>query len=394
MIANNGTRILNKMSNLKKIPQKQLASSKICIQIIGALFQWRWKAFVSFVFFVIPASIGVSVCFSHGDSISILVFITLNLIVWLTIKVCRSLIDVFNLRKNAEGITWCYISILIALVIWAIGVLVVYNIPGNSKSTVAIGIIGSLLTWIFQDRIKGVVTFIHLRMNGLLNIDDRIIVPKYNIDGEVKRISLTTVSIYNRDTSTSTMPISALSSDHFINYQKVADGKTYGRKMSKTLILDTSWFRPLSKEEVDSLITKLSKLENTTPMSDMANASIYYNLQCAEVENGALNAQLYRIYLFHWLMNHKHISQYPRLVVRWKDHEEGGLPLEIYAFITDRNTEAYEYQQSQIIEHAIKSLDWFGLRLFQKPSAFDTNNKNVYVTQEQQLHRKEMPNEL
>ena len=107
-----------------------------------------------------------------------------------------------------------------------------------------------------------------------------------------------------------------------------------------------------------------------------------------------LNAKLFRIYFFHWMMNHKHVSQQPRMVVRWKDHVEGGMLLEIYAFITETNLAAYEYHQSHIIEHFIEALDWFGLRLYQSPSAFDANNKNVYLSQEQPTHRKEMTDEL
>lgn len=84
------------------------------------------------------------------------------------------------------------------------------------------------MTWIFQDTIKGVVAFVHLRLNHLLYIDDWIQVPKLNVDGEVKRITLTTVTLYNWDTTTSSIPTSVLHNDHFINLQRMTDGKTYG----------------------------------------------------------------------------------------------------------------------------------------------------------------------
>ncbi len=32
------------------------------------------------------------------------------------------------------------------------------------------------------------------------------------------------------------------------------DGKTFGRRMIKTFILDTSWFRPLIQKETDKII--------------------------------------------------------------------------------------------------------------------------------------------
>lgn len=371
-----------------------LASEKLGVQIFGALIQWRHKAFWAFVFFVIPVSVAVSWILSPGNYTHLLFLIALNLVGWLTIKVCHSLTEVFSLRKNENGITWCYIAILVVFVLWVLGFLLIFNIKDNNKVVVAIGVISSLLTWIFQDRIKGAIAFFHLRMNRLLNIGDWIVVPKYNVDGEVKRITLTSVTVSNWDTTMSTFPISALHSDHFMNFQHMADGKTYGRKMSKTFILDTSWFRPFSKEEIDKLKKRIAEYENAeTAFDGNERDAIHDNLPAFEIEDGMLNVRLFRIYFFHWMMNHKHVSQQPRMVVRWKDHVEGGMPLEIYAFITDTGLAAYEKQQSHIIEHFIEALDWFGLRLYQSPSAFDANNKNVYIAPEQAKHRKEMTDE-
>ena len=225
-----------------------------------------------------------------------------------------------------------------------------------------------------------------------MNVDDWIAVPKFNVDGEVKRVTLTTVTVSNWDTTISTFPISTLYSDHFINYQHMAEGKTYGRKMSKTFILDTSWFRPLSKAEINILKEKIN-MKASDANGEQGNDSIPDNLLPSEIEDGMLNAKLFRIYFFHWMMNHKSISQQPRMVVRWKEQTEGGMPLEIYAFITKTSLAAYEWQQSQIIEHFIETLDWFGLRLYQSPSAFDVSNKNIYMSQEETTHRKEMTNE-
>ena len=208
----------------------------------------------------------------------------------------------------------------------------------GSRIGAAFVVIGSVLGWIFQDKVKGVVAFIHLRMHHLLNIDDWIVVPKYNVDGKVKRVTLTTVTVSNWDTTTSTFPISALHVDHFKNNQNRADGKTYGRKMSKTFILDTSWFRPLSKDEIDKLRKKCTQETEEGQRKD----AIHDNLPVTEIKDGMLNAELFRVYFFHWLMHHKYVSQQPRLVVRWKEHVEGGMPLEIYAFITETSLAAYE----------------------------------------------------
>ena len=108
-----------------------------------------------------------------------------------------------------------------------------------------------------------------------------------------------------------------------------------------------------------------------------------------EVRNGMLNAKVYRLYLFHWLMNHSHVSQLPRLMVRWLEQKESGMPLQVYVFITDSSLPAFEWQQSQIIEHIIESSSWFNMHLFQEASAYDVSNSNIFLTNNPATYRKE-----
>ena len=68
------------------------------------------------------------------------------------------------------------------------------------------------------------------------------------------------------------------------------------------------------------------------------------------------------------------------------------MPLQVYVFITDGGAAAFEWQQSLIVEHIIESLDWFGLRLYQSPSAYDVGNSNIYLTNESATYIKEINN--
>ena len=297
-----------------------------------------------------------------------LVFLTL--LMFLVIGVCNTMTNIYSLRKNETGITWCQIMILIFVGIWLIGLLCIIKIQKESGYFIIFGVLGTLMTWIFQDTIKGVVAFVHLRLNHLLYIDDWIQVPKLNVDGEVKRITLTTVTLYNWDTTTSSIPTSVLHNDHFINLQRMTDGKTYGRQMLKTFILDTGGFHPLTAEEIESLKQK---------------EEVKAYLLDEDFKVGELNAHLFRLYVFHWLMNHPYVSQEPRLVVRWLEQKETGLPLQIYGFIMEGGVLAYEWQQSLIIEHIVEALDWFGLQLYQRPSSHDVSN----LTEKVLMSRKE-----
>lgn len=279
-----------------------------------------------------------------------------TLVMCLVVSICTKLTDIFCLRRKESGITWCQIAILIVIGLWIIGMLVVFDIKKDSRYFLALGIVGTMLSWIFQETLKGVVAFLHVRLNHLLSIDDWIQVPKFNVDGEVKRITLTTVTVYNWDTTISSIPTSVLHSDHFVNFQKMSDGKTYGRQMEKAFIIDTRLIHSISAEEVRRL---------------KAQDELRLFLPEEEIKEGVLNAQLFRTYVFHWMMANPNVSQQPRLLVRWLQQEEAGLPLQLQAFLMESGVMAFEWQQSQIIEHIVQALDWFGLRLYQSPSSYD-----------------------
>lgn len=379
------------MNILNKLSKKNLASERLWRQIFGALVQWQSKLLWAFVLLIAPVSIGLALIIPPGDWIHGLEFLCLNLVILLTFETCRRLIDVFNLRKEYTRVTWSYITILVGIGLWIIGFVLIFNIKDNPRVATAIGVVGTLLSWIFQDKIKGVVVFLHLRSHNLLKIGDWLMVDKLGVDGEVQQMTLTSVTVYNWDTTTSTIPISALQTEHFRNLQKMMEGRTYGRRMLKTFVLDTGWFRVLSREEIEKLKERIqSGKETSTASNDEIRDFLSKNLSLDEINEGVTNAQLFRLYIYHWLMNHKHISQHPRLIVRWMDHKEGGMELQVYAFIVDSSLAAFEWEQSKIIEHIIKSLDWFGLRLYQSPSAYDVSNSNVYLAKEPADYIKKM----
>ena len=350
------------MNLLTALSKKCIASGKLGWQIFGALVEWRPKAFLAFLLIVTPLTAGISLVLAPGSWIPGLCLLGLNLVVWLIIKACRTLSGLFSLTKQEAGITWCQITILAALGLWIIGFILIFNIQKDGRTAAVFGVIGSVAGWIFQDKLKGVVAFIHLRMHNLLNIDDWIQVPKFNVDGEVKAVTLTTVTILNWDTTTSTIPISALHADHFINLQKMCSGKTYGRRMMKTFTLDTECFRPATAQDIEAY---------------RADGAISPYIPAEDLKEGVLNAHLFRIYLHHWLMANPHVSQKPHLIVRWLEQKDSGMPLQVYTFVLDTDFCSYDFRQSQMTEQILEAMGRFGLRLYQAPSADDIRNINT-----------------
>lgn len=358
-------------TNISDFQKLSYSSVKLRKQILGTLLKWNWELF-GLLFALILISSGLSYFFVPDDWEKLIYFNILNIFTFLIIKSCYQLIAIFSLRKKDSKITWVYIVTMLTLIAWLLCFLLLYNTTDNLKIIAIIGAIGSLLSWIFQDKIKGVATYLHIRTHHLLNIGDWIQIPAKNVDGSITKITLTSVTISNWDTTTSIIPISALSTEHVINLQSMMEGKTYGRRMYKSFTLDTSWFHPLSEDEAN----RLKALDDVTKY-----------LPKDEIKEHVSNAKLYRLYLYHWLTSHPHISQHPRLIVRWLEQTNNGMPLQIYAFITDSSLMSFEWQQSLIIEHIIESLNWFGLKLYQSPSSFDVSNNNIYLTSKPAIYR-------
>ncbi len=299
------------------------------------------------------------------------VMLSVTLVLMCVWQITVSLNEIYSLRKQEVKITWSQIGLLTTFGTWMIVVIFCLNL--HNVNTTIVAVIGAVLGWTFQDTIKSVAAFFYLRANGLLQIGDLIAVPSRGIEGFVRTISLTTVTIENWDTTTSAFPTYILHSEHFKNSQRMVDGKTLGRLMQKTFVIDTGWIHPLSEQDVARLQNEL-------------DADGYFMRQ--EVVSGRLNMEVFRLYIYHWLMNQPHVSQQPRLIVRWLEQTDEGMPLQLFAYLTDTLLEAFEWQQSQIMEHVVKALGWFDLQLYQSPSGYDASNSNIYLTRQTADYRR------
>lgn len=366
------------MNNHNSLSCNWMSSQKWYLEILGALILSKVKAIVNII--LAFAIVGGIVFYKQGRDALYLVAATL--VVWVVWQVVRVLTPIYCLRKKESRITWSQICLLLSFGGWLLVLIRVLNVNKDSPSYIIVSVIGVVLGWVFQDTIKSVVAFFYLRANNLLKIGDWIEVPARGIDGMVKGITLTTVRIENWDTTTSAFPTYILHSEHFKNNQKMMEGKTHGRQMQKTFIIDTGWIHTMSKEELDKLYGVMSGLS-----TEKKNFLEWFVERHAKP--GVLNIELYRQYIYHWLMHHKHVSHEPRLIVRWLEQVPEGMPLQIYAFITDSSLAPFEWQQSQIIEHAIEALAWFNLQLYQAASGYDASNSNITLVEDKADYRRQ-----
>lgn len=355
----------------RKLSDRYLSSRGVLQQIFGALMKSRWSMLsaVSILFILILLQ-----CLPDISSIIKTATIVICCILFgVTSYVVVNLNKIYSLRKMETRITWSQIILLavfaacLAISVFTLG------IEKDSNGYLILTVAGSVLGWIFQDTIKSVAAFFYLRANGLLQIGDLITVPSRGIEGFVRTISLTTVTVENWDTTTSAFPTYILHSEHFKNSQRMLEGKTLGRLMQKAFVIDTSWFHPLTEMDVERLKMTL----------DVDECFIKHTIKI-----GALNMEVFRQYVYYWMMNNQHVIQQPRLIVRWLEQTDNGMPLQIFAYLSDTMLDAFEWRQSQIIEHIVKSMGWFDLQLYQSPSGYDTSNSNLFITRQAADYRK------
>lgn len=354
--------------------RRQLSSTRCHRLILGALFKTKYERYMipAALTFVLIAYILWRTGFIFVSKI--LVATLMSLFLWCVWFVTKTLNKIFSLRRQETYITWSQISLLSAFGLWIVVIVSCINFQkDNPTDTVVITVLGAVLGWIFQDTIKSVAAFFYLRANGLLQIGDLITVPAKGIEGFVRTISLTTVTIENWDTTTSAFPTYILYTEHFKNSQRMMEGKTLGRLMKKTFVIDSGWIHPLTDNDVKRLRNEL----------DVENFFIEKEVKC-----GKLNIEVFRLYLYHWLMNNSNVSQQPRLIVRWLEQTSDGLPLQLFVYLTDTMLDAFEWQQSKVMEHVIKAMGWFDLQLYQNPSGYDASNSNIYLTQQTANYRK------
>lgn len=354
--------------------RRQLSSTRCHRLILGALLKTKYERYMipAALTFVLIAYILWRTGFIFVSKI--LVATLMSLFLWCVWFVTKTLNKIFSLRRQETYITWSQISLLSAFGLWIVVIVSCINFQkDNPTDTVVITVFGAVLGWIFQDTIKSVAAFFYLRANGLLQIGDLITVPTKGIEGFVRTISLTTVTIENWDTTTSAFPTYILHTEHFKNSQRMMEGKTLGRLMKKTFVIDSGWIHPLTDNDVKRLRKEL----------DVENFFIEKEVKC-----GKLNIEVFRLYLYHWLMNNPNVSQQPRLIVRWLEQTSEGLPLQLFVYLTDTMLDAFEWQQSKVMEHVIKAMGWFDLQLYQNPSGYDASNSNIYLTQQTANYRK------
>ncbi len=255
-----------------------------------------------------------------------------------------------------------------------VGILIVSMLLNKSPLFLlsGLGAMTAVLMLVFKDPILGLVAGIQLSANRMLNIGDWLEMPKYNADGSVIDIGLTTVKVNNWDNTVTTIPTYALISDSFKNWQAMSESG--GRRIKRPVYIDSTSVHFLSDAEIEQLAQ--SKLLGAY-LSERKQEIEAFNREYAIDNESRLNGRhltnlgTFRAYLQRYLENHPRIRKDMTLLVRQIEGAGNGIPLEIYCFTNTVAWGEYEAIQSDIFDHVFAVIGEFGLRVFQNPTGHD-----------------------
>lgn len=254
---------------------------------------------------------------------------------------------------------------------WVLGIFTIFAIITEIqvwKFFTALGAGSAVILLIFKDSILGLVASIQVSINDMVRIGDWISFDKFGADGDVIEISLATVKVQNFDKTITTIPTYALISDSFKNWRGMQEAG--GRRIKRALIISQKSIRFLSDADVEEFqkiqliqpyLTTRSEQINTYNTSNNINKDLAIN------GRNLTNIGVFRKYVNDYLQNHSAVNKGMTLMVRQLPPTPQGIPLEIYAFSSDKRWENYEYVMADIFDHLIAALPYFHLQVYEIP---------------------------
>ena len=258
---------------------------------------------------------------------------------------------------------------VLMIFLWFVGGIIVLSIlTGKSVGTflTTLGALSAVLLLIFKDTILGFVASIQISVNDTVRIGDWITMKNMAADGDVIAINLSSVQVQNFDKTITTIPTYKLLSDPFVNWRGMSESQ--GRRLKRVLYIQAATVRFLSDDELEELL----KVERLRPYLDEKKVEIKSDNQEKAVDKSLLingrnftNIGLFRQYIANYLEEHPQINKEMTTMCRQLAPTPQGIPLEVYAFISDKRWHIYEGIASDIFDHLLAAAPYFKLALFE-----------------------------
>ncbi len=283
-------------------------------------------------------------------------------------SIVTTLEDIYNTQEMSKLKPLTGLVQVIKIVLYVLAVLIIIAYLMNTKLStifISLGTMSAVLMLVFQDTIKGFVGSIQLSANDMLRIGDWIAVGP--ADGNVLEINLTTVKVQNWDNTITTIPTYSLVSSPFTNWRGMSESG--GRRIARTINIDVNTIRYCTPEMIEkykrySLIRDyLIQKEEDILEYNKAN-----RIDTSEIMNGRqqTNLGIFRAYIKAYINHNPKLNHNLTMMVRQMQPTEFGVPLQIYAFSSDKQWTHYEDIQSDIFDHVISAAAMFDLKIYQK----------------------------
>lgn len=296
------------------------------------------------------------------------------LLVWIIRNFLNATKDFFKTVDSLKGKPIESFIQVAMILVWFTAIIVIFSIlTGIDVGTflTAMGALSAVILLIFKDTILGFVASVQLSSNDLIRIGDWITMEKFGADGDVIEINLNSVKIQNFDKTITTIPTYKLISDSFKNWRGMSDSN--GRRIKRALLIKGSSIRFMNKDEVSKL-TNIALLSSYVALieKEISNHNSKLNIEFDDKINGRnlTNIGLFRKYIEEYLVANELINNEMTIMCRQLTPTSQGVPLEIYAFVTDKEWKNYENIVADIFDHLLASLKSFDLELFELPSNF------------------------
>jgi miniconductance mechanosensitive channel len=304
--------------------------------------------------------------------VNILIAIILLLAIFSLLNSFNEVYDTWDISKYKPVKGYIQLIKIILSCIVAIIIIAILFDQSPLYLLTGLGAISAVLLLIFKDALLGLVAGIQLSANDMARPGDWITMPKYNADGDVEEITLTTVKVRNFDRTLVYIPAYALISDSFVNWRGMYEAE--GRRIKRALNIDMNSVMFCS----GSMLSEFKKIElirdyidNKQAEIESYNNSIPFDTDFPVNGRRQTNLGIFRAYMEAYLRSLKTINQEAILMVRQLPPTDKGIPLEVYAFSIHKEWVLYEQVQSDIFDHLISALTHFKLKLYQSPAGGD-----------------------
>ncbi|MBX2849802.1 MAG: mechanosensitive ion channel family protein [Acidiferrobacterales bacterium] len=287
----------------------------------------------------------------------------------------NSLLDIYRSFPISRRVPIQSFAQVAKLLVYFVAVITIVSLTlGESplKLFAGLGAMTAILMLVFKDPILGFVAGVQLSYNKMVGIGDWVEIPQHNADGDILEIGLTTVKVQNFDNTITTVPTQSLINESFKNWRGMQESA--GRRIKRAIYIDISSIRFCDQEALDryAKVDHIKEyIESKKLEVEQHNQQNVVHTDLAINHRRLTNIGTFRAYVVAYLRNHPSINQNLTLLVRQLKPTESGLPLEIYAFSSEKNWIKYEAIQADIFDHLFAIAREFDLIVFQKPSGND-----------------------